>query len=370
MGYIRIVGGRKWNGEDFEPNTEIVRKINQDWDREIVLTEQDMILPGVIDMHVHVWTPYASKKLSLPSDRTYYKGVVAVSDAGSFGCNVWHKSNQFLIDTCNQKVKMFMHVLPVGLTAFPLRNFTQVENADLDRVIETAKQDKTGNLLGFKIHLGLMDVKHDVKLLKAARKCADALNKPVMMHVSGAQAPFETIAEYLKPNDVIAHAFSGRRDPILDENGNVKACVKEAVAKGVHLDVAHAGKHFSWRVLRQARDEGVLFDFVGTDSTMGNYENEQRQMMDIYHVASALMNAGVDETHVVKAMTTNSAKFIGYDLDIEKQTVILKRVNKTIPFYDDASEGLKDYIIGDHEYMPILFIDNEKVIFDNPDNAK
>ena len=370
MGTIQIIGGRKWTGEHFELNVELSKQTNQDWDKKIYLNDSDMILPGVIDMHAHVWTPYASKKLGLPVDRTYYKGVVAVADAGSFGCNVRHKSNQFLLDTANQTVKLFMHVLPVGLTGFPLRNFTQVENADLDRVIETAKRDRTGNLLGFKIHLGLMDVKHDEKLLQAARKCADAVGKAVEIHVSGAQAPFELIAEYLKPGDVIAHAFSGKRDPILDERGLVKNCVKDAVAKGVHLDVAHAGKHFSWRVFREARDEGVLFDFIGTDSTMGNYENEARQMIDIFHIASALMNAGVDEEYVVKAMTTNSADFIGYKLDVERQTLVLKRVDKTIPFYDDASEGLKDYIIGDHEYMPILFVDGSKVIYDDPSYAK
>ncbi|MEY8316233.1 hypothetical protein AALB19_02815 [Oscillospiraceae bacterium 50-58] len=370
MGTICIVGGRKWNGRQFEPNGEMLRQTNQDWDRKICLDDSDMILPGVIDMHAHVWTPYASKKLCIPVDRTYYKGVVAVADAGSFGCHAWHKSNRFLMDTANQKVKMFMHVLPVGLTGFPLRNFTQVENVDLDRVIEIAGQDKSGNLLGFKIHLGLMDVKHDEKLMKAARTCADALGKPVEMHVSGARAPFELISEYLKPGDVVAHAFSGRRDPILDENGKIKGCVKEAVSRGVHLDVAHAGKHFSWRVFRQARDEGVLFDFIGTDSTMNNYENEDRQMMDIFHVASALMNAGVDEEYVVNAMTANSAGFIGYELNIERQTVVLKRIDKIIPFYDDASEGLKDYIIGDHEYKPVLFWDDGRVIYDNPDNAK
>ena len=209
MGTIYITGGRCWADSSFRPNTGLTRETNQNWDRELRLTEEDMILPGVIDMHAHVWTPYASKKLGIPVDRTYYKGVVAAVDAGSFGCSTWHKSNQFLMDTANQKVKLFMHVLPVGLTGFPLRNFTQVESVDLDRVIETAKQDRSGNLLGFKIHLGLIDAGHDQKLLAAARKCADGVGKAIQVHVSGAQAPFEMIAEYLRPGDVVAHAFSG-----------------------------------------------------------------------------------------------------------------------------------------------------------------
>lgn len=369
MGTIYITGGRCWADSSFRPNTGLTRETNQNWDRELRLTEEDMILPGVIDMHAHVWTPYASKKLGIPVDRTYYKGVVAAADAGSFGCSTWHKSNQFLMDTANQKVKLFMHVLPVGLTGFPLRNFTQVESVDLDRVIETAKQDRSGNLLGFKIHLGLIDAGHDQKLLAAARKCADGVGKAIEVHVSGAQAPFEMIAEYLRPGDVVAHAFSGRRDPILDERGAVRACVRDAVSRGVHLDVAHAGKHFSWRVFRQARDDGILFDFVGTDSTMNNYENEARQMLDIFHIASALMNAGVDETHVIQAITTNPARFIDYHLDIERQTLVLRRVSRTIPFYDDASEGLKDYIIGDHEYVPVLFLDGNRVIYDSLDHT-
>ena len=251
----------------------------------------------------------------------------------------------------------------LDVCGFPLRNFTQVENVDLDHVIETARADKTGNLLGFKIHLGLMDVRHDEKLLAAARTCADAVGKSVEMHVSGAQASFEMIAEYLRPDDVVAHAFSGRRNPILNENGTVRACVKDAVARGVHLDVAHAGKHFSWRVFREARDEGVLFDFIGTDSTGNNYENEARQMIDIFHITSALMNAGVSEEYAIRAITTNPSNYIGYPLDLSKQLVVLRRVNRTIPFYDDASDGLKDYIIGDHEYVPEFFLDNGKIIY-------
>ena len=364
MGVLQIFSGRLWNGTAFEANQEICREIEQERDIVVHLSEQDMILPGVIDTHIHAWTPCASKKLGVPTDRIYYKGVVAAIDAGSFGCHTWHQSNRFLKDTSRQTVKSFMHLLPIGLTGFPLRNFTQVENVDFSQVIETALQDQTGNLLGFKIHLGLMDLKHDEKLLAAARKCADKIGKNIAIHVSGAKAPFETIAEYLKPGDVIAHAFSGRGDPILDENGKIKQCVKDAVQKGVHLDVAHAGKHFSWRVFREARDEGILFDFVGTDSTMNNYESEPRQMIDIYHVASALMNSGVAESHVVKALTTNPANYIGYQLDLQQQLVVLKRINQTIPFYDDASDGLKDYILGDHEYIPIVFWDRGKLIYE------
>lgn len=364
MGVIRIIGGRKWNGTSFEANREMERSCNQERDIILRLSDEDMLLPGVIDMHAHVWTPYASKQLGVPVDRTYYKGVVAVADAGSFGCHTWQRSNQFLIDTANQKVKLFMHLLPVGLTGFPLRNFTQVESVDLDEVIETARADKTGNLLGFKIHLGLMDIKHDEKLMTAARRCADAVGKAVEMHVSGAQAPFEMIAEYLRPGDVVAHAFSGRRDPILNGDGTVKDCVKAAAARGIRLDVAHAGKHFSWRVFREARDEGLLFDFIGTDSTGNNYENEARQMIDIFHVTSAMMNAGVSEEYAIRAITTNPAEYIGYPLNLEKQLLVLKRVNKTIPFYDDASEGLKDYIIGDHEYVPEFFWDQGRIIYD------
>ena len=364
MGVLQITAGRFWNGAGFEVNQEICREIDQERDVVLHLSEQDMILPGVIDTHIHAWTPYASKKLGIPTDRIYYKGVVAAIDAGSFGCYTWHRSNQFLMDTSRQTVKSFMHLLPIGLTGFPFRNFTQVENVDFSQVVDIARQDQTGNLLGFKIHLGLMDLKHDEKLLAAARQCADMLGKNIAIHVSGAKASFEMISEYLKSGDIIAHAFSGRADPILDENGAVKQSVKDAVTKGVHLDVAHAGKHFSWRVFREARDEGVLFDFIGTDSTMGNYESEVRQMLDIYHVASAFMNSGVEESYVLKALTSNPANYIGYQLDLQKQVVILKRINKIIPFYDDASDGLKDYIIGDHEYIPILFWDQGKLIFE------
>jgi len=364
MGTVIIKGGRLWNGQRFSENSELIYETENEKDQLLSLGEQDMILPGVIDTHIHVWTPYASRHLSVPADRIYYKGVVAAIDAGSFGADVWHQANRFLMNTTPQTVKMFMHVLPAGLTGFPLRNKTQVENVDFDRVIEAAKADRTGNLMGFKIHLGQMDLNHDVKLLKAARKCADAVGKHVAIHVSGAKAPFETIAEYLKPGDMIAHAFSGIGDPILDQNGHVKECVKEAAAKGVRLDVAYATRHFSWRVFREARDEGILFDFVGTDSTAKNYENPEYGLYDIFHIASGLMNSGVPEEHVIRALTTNPAEYTGYTLDLTKQVMVLKRENRIVPYYDDTSQGLDSYIIGDHEYVPVFFMDRGRIMFE------
>jgi len=77
MGVLQIFSGRLWNGTAFEANQEICREIEQERDIVVHLSEQDMILPGVIDTHIHAWTPCASKKLGVPTDRIYYKGVVA-----------------------------------------------------------------------------------------------------------------------------------------------------------------------------------------------------------------------------------------------------------------------------------------------------
>lgn len=370
MGTITIRGGRRWNADHFDYNSEMVVRTNVDKDQKICLEDDDMILPGVIDTHAHIWAPKASRFLCVPEIRHYAKGVVAAIDAGTYGCNMWEETNRFWMETANMKVKSFMHVFPIGLTGFPFRNRMQVEHIDEEKDIQVLNSDRTGNLLGVKIHLGLMDYKHDLKLLEVARRLADRTGKHVDVHISNAVIPYEEIIDHLRGGDVISHAFSGLRAPILDEKGHIRKAFFEGKKKGVLMDVAFAGKHFSWKVFREARDEGAELDFIGTDSTTGNFENEELGMFDIYHIMSAIINSGIPVEKAVRGVTTNPASYLGLDLDVEKQTVIARRVNKIIKFVDNGTVENPDYIIGDHEYKPTLFVDRGKVIYNNPDNAR
>ena len=52
MGHWRIEGGNIWREAAFTDNREMVLELKDEQDRVVQLTDEDLILPGFIDMHV------------------------------------------------------------------------------------------------------------------------------------------------------------------------------------------------------------------------------------------------------------------------------------------------------------------------------
>ncbi len=65
-----------------------------------------------------------------------------------------------------------------------------------------------------------------------SRQAADAVALPVMVHPQDAMIPLETILGELKGGDLVTHCFHGMAGGVLDADGTVLPCVREAVARG------------------------------------------------------------------------------------------------------------------------------------------
>jgi dihydroorotase len=63
---------------------------------------------------------------------------------------------------------------------------------------------------------------------------------------------------------MLAHPFSRHPGGFVELNGGVHPLVREAVARGLKIDVGH-GSHFSYRMARIALDAGILPDTLGAD---------------------------------------------------------------------------------------------------------
>lgn len=56
MGQIQINGGRRWAEDRFVPNTFLTYELpDEPTDICLQLGEEDLILPGLLDMHTHLW---------------------------------------------------------------------------------------------------------------------------------------------------------------------------------------------------------------------------------------------------------------------------------------------------------------------------
>lgn len=64
----------------------------------------------------------------------------------------------------------------------------------------------------------------------------------------------ETVLSYLERNDVFAHSYAALSPGILDAEGKLKECVKEARQRGVWFDLSHGSANFSFDVAHWIKD--------------------------------------------------------------------------------------------------------------------
>lgn len=361
MGNLHILGGKIWDKDKFVANKETVYIVNEE-DCIISLDDDDLITPGVIDFHLHLWSPATISKFGIEQEKYFAEGVIGGAEAGSFGCDNWHVADRFWRTCSNLKVKSFLSILPEGLAIAPPVNPTKPENVNIEDLVNVILNDKTGNILGTKVQLGWLNYKSeetDRKLLKLAREVADRTNTNIMVHISDECISIEETTSMLKKGDVITHVYAGFKNTILDKDGKVSKCVFDAAERGVLMDLGYAGKHFAWKVFKQAYSDGLKFDTMGTDMVNASYkDNSLFQVYDIFHMASGFLNYGVDLDEVFRALTISPANYLGIQQDITKQCLVLKKV------YSDTEllDGMKESIQCKYEYKPLMFINNNDII--------
>jgi len=129
-----------------------------------------------------------------------------------------------------------------------------------------------------------------------------------MVHISGTPIPLEMILEQLKPGDIATHIFNGHEHGILDASGQVLQAVRDAAARGVVLDVAHAGVHFDVEVARAALAQGLPPTTLSTDMVKPAVA---RRMYDLLGVMSTFLALGMPLAEVIRGVTDAPARAIG-----------------------------------------------------------
>ena len=77
------------------------------------------------------------------------------------------------------------------------------------------------------------------------------------------------LLEALRPGDIITHAFRGAGG-MLDRDGKAVPQFRDAVDRGVVLDIGHSGTDFRFREARRLFDQGFRPDTISTDLNIFN----------------------------------------------------------------------------------------------------
>ena len=131
---------------------------------------------------------------------------------------------------------------------------------------------------------------------------------PLMVHVGDTPSPLGEILSELRPRDILTHCFHGRKHGILDEKGEVLPEVREAVKRGVVLDVGHGVGSFSFEVARRALRAGLT---PGTISSDLHYYNVNGPVFDLATTMSKFLLLGLPLSEVLAKTTTTPAALLG-----------------------------------------------------------
>ena len=266
------------------------------------------VTPGLVDIHVHVYTgtgnknSYTGDRSVYPDGFTFRSGVTTVVDAGSSGWTNFPDFKDRVIDISKTRVLALLNIVGKGMAG---RNDIEQDTSDMDPKA-TAKRAKEypDTIVGIKsAHFAGPEWTSVDKAVEAG-KLADL---PVMIDFGTFHEarPFqELVLDHLRPGDIYTHGYK-RQVPYVDDKHKLLPYLAQARKRGVKFDVGHGGGSFSWKNAVPAIRQGFWPDSISTDLHIGSMN---AGMKDMTNVMSKVLSQGVPLYDVIKMSTWNPAQ--------------------------------------------------------------
>ena len=257
---------------------------------------------GWIDSHVHCYPK--SPIYHDEADRIGVStGVTTVIDAGSTGAD--HIDDFYrLTRAAMTQVYALINIARTGIV-------TQNELADMRQIdadaVEKAVARRPDFIVGLKARMSSSVVgQNGIQPLVKAKSMQKAVGGlPLMVHIGNNPPNLDEIADLLASGDIITHCYNGKPNRILTPQGELRAAVKQALLRGVRLDVGHGSASFSFEVARAAIAQGILPDTISSDIYCRNRLNGP--VHHLAHVMSKFFSVGMTLPQIIDCVTRKAA---------------------------------------------------------------
>jgi dihydroorotase len=281
--------------------------------REVIDGAGQLLTPGWIDLHVHVFEGVSY--LGIPADpNCIAKGVTTAVDAGSAGADTFPGFRKFIIEASATRLYAQLNISSQGMLSTTMGEFEDIRWADVGKALKTIEAHRDV-ILGVKVRLtrgSIVSEASGIRPLHLAREAADAAGVPIMVHPQDAwMGHTDDILKLMRERDILTHCFNDSAiGGILDEQGRLHESVLDAAERGVIFDVGHGKGSFMWRVAEAALRQGFAPQTISSDLHVYNVNGP---VYDLATTASKFLQLGLSLDEVIAKVTSVPARAIRKD---------------------------------------------------------
>lgn len=278
----------------------------QPGDRVIDVTGR-IVAPGLVDLHTHI---FAGQDLGVDADGVAFpSGTTTMIDTGSAGAHLIGAFRASTLQRSKVGIRAFVNIATIGATSIllggELRAPWYVSEEEAVAAIEANRDFVVGVKVRASANVG---GEHARPALAAARRVADRVCLPLMVHLGPPPVGVDEIVDSLREGDILTHAFTGwPGNAVVDDDGRMRPSVARARERGVLLDIGHGASGFSLEVARRMLAEGQPPDTISTDL----HAYSSKVVGDLPQVMSRFLALGMPLGDVLRCTTVTPARAVG-----------------------------------------------------------
>lgn len=272
-----------------------------------------ILTAGFIDLHAHIC--HGITRHGIDPDRAgVLQGVTTIVDGGSVGSHTFVGLRKHVLPHARTRIFNFLNLSYSGQAWMPeVRTLADIDRETLTLVLRSNRDV----VKGVKIRAVSPAIEViGAQLADIAHEYADLIEGRVMLHIGdhhaweGASKVTREIIGKLRPGDILTHPYTSWPGGALQDDGEPFPEVRDAVARGVVVDVGRGMMNFTVENARRALATGFIPDTISTDITLMTIHGPVFGLAD---TASIFLSLGMDLEDVIARITVNSATALGIE---------------------------------------------------------